>query len=170
MQKQQHRRGAKFIQHLTWKLEEHHKEQNSGFSETLPNEALTIKEIFEKHTKGLPIDNFYREVQDFSDEPDHDDVDLEKAFKLDPAEAEILRNEQAYNTEAKKQALKEQVAEEKAKADRDRLSERDRERFKEREKEDEGRLSKRPEPKPGTTRKGNRPPSDDEGGTHSSDE
>lgn len=71
-----------------YKLVAQGKEHNPFPSKTIQNEAFTIRQIYEKYTRGLDLGITRQGI--FEEDSDHDDYDKEKLSHLDLAEREEL--------------------------------------------------------------------------------
>lgn len=52
----------------------HSFEYVSGESETIPGQALTVREMLDNYVKGVPLDGLYHHGS-FEDDPDYEDFD-----------------------------------------------------------------------------------------------
>lgn len=80
-------------------------------SMTLPSQALTMKEIMERFTRGVPIDAKHRNPVYLPE----NDIDLEKVSRMDFAEKHAFQQELSAQNERVRQAFIDKA--EQAKAD-----------------------------------------------------
>lgn len=82
----------KVLNQYTFKLKAQHKEKTRNPSLTVKGETYTIKELLEKHTRG--IDPNIERNQIWQEDPNHDSIDLHKSAQLDIVEQaeQILNN------------------------------------------------------------------------------
>lgn len=74
-------------------------EINVDPSETVPDQSLTIRELFERYQRGLPLD-----ISDHSDYGEDEDFNDEHIRMIDRADAAMLAQEQAeYSNNIKNQ-------------------------------------------------------------------
>lgn len=74
---------------------------------TVPDETLTIRQIVEKHIRGVRVaDALYRDPGYGFDDVDHDDLDLSKVRDMDLADKQELREQADLNVRAKQQAIR----------------------------------------------------------------
>lgn len=72
-----------------FELSDHHMEKHVGKSMTVPDEAMSVREILLKHTQGLLSGELLREPQyGTADVDDFDDYDVEKLQHADIFERE----------------------------------------------------------------------------------
>lgn len=89
-------------------------------SKTVPNEAMSIKEILTRYVKGLPITGVNKREPMFDPNPDHDNMDLEKVGQADLFEREEAAQWLKESTDEKRKAYEAQLqAEAKKKAEDD---------------------------------------------------
>lgn len=104
---------------LSWKLESRHLEKPSGFSRTVPDEAYTIQEIFQKHASGINLGVTRR--GNYDPKASLESEDIEKLAHLDLFDREEKSRSLAEDMlkfeaeiEADKKAKAEKLAAEKA--------------------------------------------------------
>lgn len=97
-----------------FKLKDTDMEYTKGKSLTVQDDSFTIKEILEKYTRG--IDPMITKLGHFPDEePDEDDMDLEKFNRLEIGEQnEIVKETMQKGKNAEKRLKEVQTAKEKA--------------------------------------------------------
>lgn len=76
---------------MDWENENHYKEKPKGDSMTIQNDVLSIGEMLNRLTNGIPLTNRNGEyLLDDDDDSGHDEYDLEKVGHLDLVEHEEL--------------------------------------------------------------------------------
>lgn len=86
-----------------------HAETNTGVSETVPNEAMTIRQIFDRFRKGMPLGAQERQGSFTSDGSDHDfdAPDLDKLKESDFVERDEFQEKLMQEIAEKQKHLKE---------------------------------------------------------------
>lgn len=72
--------------------DDHQGSNTYGVSKTIPNETYTIRELLNKHTSGIMPDVQRNPI--YSENASHDDLDLQKANRLDIVEKQQLQTQQ----------------------------------------------------------------------------
>lgn len=76
-------------------LKKHHMEKGGGLSKTVPDETLSVKEILERFTRGVPMITKPGHYPDM--DADFDDLDLEAFDRLEiPLKVEIAKEFNKY--------------------------------------------------------------------------
>lgn len=88
-------------------LESNHMEKVEGKSLTVPDEAMSIKHILEKHSRGQNMDTFYREPA-YDPSASLESIDLEKISALDLTEKQELMEHLSLQIEQQKKSVDEQ--------------------------------------------------------------
>lgn len=123
------------IKHRSFVLQERHKEKFSLPSKTVPNETLSIRQIMEKHVKGMRIADTLARQPAYDSGADFDSHDLEKLKHLDLHERSLIVDELRVQSALQKKKIEDDqkaaAAREKEKTD---LEEEIRNDFKEKKK------------------------------------
>lgn len=95
---------------LGWTLRKEHMETvKDKVSVTVPNEAVTVRQLFERMGQGVSTDRV-KQPTGYVDEPDHDDPDLEKLKDYDLADLQEHRERLADTMVQKEDQLKQITA------------------------------------------------------------
>lgn len=86
--------------HWNFELLDHHCEPGGGVSETVPNDAYSLRDLVDRHVRGMRIDDQLRRGS--FDEGDFDSDDVEKLRDADLYEREVRRGELELAIEAAK--------------------------------------------------------------------
>lgn len=98
---------------ITFKLLDSHKEKNTEASMTVPNEALTVRELFARSAAGMPLT---LKESTFDSQADFDSPDLEKIKDMDLFDRQEMAALNAEEVKRKKQAIDQILKDKKAKA------------------------------------------------------
>lgn len=94
------------IAHHQFRLKPEHMEHPTGVSMTVPDETLTIRQILEKHVRGMKIaEELYKQPM-YDSGADFDSEDLESVSRIDLFERELMAERQKENVKVLKDKLK----------------------------------------------------------------
>lgn len=115
----------KKVNKYKFKLQPKHKETPKGVSKTIQGETYSIRDLLEKHTKGILPPAIVREPI-WSEDADHDSVDYESIQRMDRTIKDELKAQVRENSrklekdiETQKEIKAKQKAEAKAKVQKD---------------------------------------------------
>lgn len=90
-----------------FKLERGDCEKGGGISETVPNDAMSIKEIMVRYARGMPITDQEKKEGKYAEGGNFDSPDLEALSRMDLAERSDYLELLKVEIEEKKERLKE---------------------------------------------------------------
>lgn len=86
-------------------LEPHEMETTVGPSLTVPEDSMSIKEIMQRHIRGMQIKSELRRPGGFADTEDFDALDLEEVNRMDIFDRETVKQKLADDIAAKQKIL-----------------------------------------------------------------